>query len=133
GDLVNLAIRIGSKALEAHVAEIAKGFAAIVADDKQKDSDRVASAKQLVDFQKSDANTAASLAKLITPRTSAELANGLVEAIELSESPAVGETLIASWPTLTATVRQTAMRALLARADWTKLLIAAFGAEQGEV
>ncbi len=128
GVLVNLASRWGSKALEAHVGEITKGFAMIAADDKQKDADRIAAAKQLVDFQKSDANTAASLAKLITPRTSAELANGFVEAITQSDSSAVGETLIASWPTLTPTVRQTALRGLLARADWTKSLVAAFEA-----
>ena len=128
GKLVTFASRIGSKTLESHVAEIAKGFATIAADDKQKDADRISSAKQLVEFKKSDAKTAASLAKLITPRTSAELANGLVEAIGLSDSPAAGETLIASWPTLTPSVRQTAMRALLARADWTKSLIAAFEA-----
>ncbi len=131
GKLVTFASRIGSKSLESHVAEIAKGFATIAGDDKQIDADRISAAKQLVEFKRSDANTAASLAKLITPRTSAELANGLVEAIGLSEASAAGETLIASWPTLTPTVRQTAMRGLLARADWTKSLIAAF--ESGAV
>ena len=131
GVLVNLASRWGSKALEAHVGEIAKGFIAIVADDKAKDSDRISAAKQLVEFKKLDADTAETLAKLITPRTSAELSNGLVEAIGLSESPAAGETLIASWPTLTPSVRQTALRGLLARADWTKSLIAAV--EAGDV
>ena len=131
GVLVNLASRWGSKALEAHVGEITKGFTAIVSDDKAKDSDRITAAKQLVEFKKLDADTATTLAKLITPRTSAELATGLVEAIGLSESPAAGETLIASWPTLTPSVRQTALRGLLARADWTKSLIAAV--EAGDV
>ncbi|TXT18145.1 MAG: membrane-bound dehydrogenase, partial [Planctomycetota bacterium] len=133
GALVNLATRWGSKALDAHIAEIAKGFTAVVADDKQKDADRIVAAKQLVEFQKSDTDTIASLAKLIMPRTSAELANGLVEAIGISDSPAADATLIASWPTLTPTVRQTALRALLARADWTKSLIAAFEAGQIEL
>ncbi|MBC7817565.1 MAG: ThuA domain-containing protein [Planctomycetaceae bacterium] len=131
GVLVNLASRWGSKALEAHVGEITKGFLAVVTDDKAKESDRIAAAKQLVEFKKLDGDTTASLVKLITPRTSAELANGLVEAIGLSESPTAGDTLIASWPTLTPTVRQTALRGLLARADWTKTLIAAF--ESGDV
>lgn len=131
GVLVNLASRWGSKALQAHVNEIIDGFASVVADDKQKDSERVAAAKQLVDFQKSNPETAASLAKLITPRTSAELASGLVEAIGGSESPAAGDTLISSWPTLTPGVRQTAMRMLLARADWTRSLVAAF--EAGDI
>ncbi len=128
GVLVNLAARIGSKALESHVAEIAKGFLALASNDKAKEADRIAAAKQLVEFKKLDGDTTATLAKLITPRTSAELATGLVEAIGLSESSAAGETLIGGWPTLTPTVRQTAMRALLARADWTKSLIVAIEA-----
>ena len=136
GVLVNLAMRLGSKSLESHVAEIAKGFASIASDDKAKEAERIAAAKQLVEFKKFDAATTATLAKLITPRTSAELATGFVEAIGLSESNSSGETLIASWPTLTPTVRLTAMRALLARADWTKSLIAAIEAgaiELGDV
>jgi putative membrane-bound dehydrogenase-like protein len=131
GLLVNLASRWGSKALEAHVAEIAKGFEAVASDDKAKDSERIAAAKQLVEFRKSDAEPIAMLVKLITPRTSAELANGFVEAIGASDSSVADETLIASWPTLTPTVRQTALRALLARADWTKSLVAAF--EAGDI
>ncbi len=128
GALVNLANRWGSKALDAHIGEITKSFLSVASDDKAKDSDRIVAAKQLVEFKKLDADTTTTLAKLITPRTSAELASGLVEAIGLSESPAAGETLIASWPTLTPTVRQKAMRGLLARADWTKSLIGAFEA-----
>ena len=128
GALVNLATRWGSKALEAHIGEIAKGFRAIMSDDKAKETDRIVAAKQLVEFQKVDLTVAAEIAKLITPRTSAELANGFVESIGLSEASTAGETLIASWPTLTPTVRQTAMRALIARGDWTKTLIGAIEA-----
>ena len=129
--LVTLAGRWGTKVLDAHIGEITKGFREVADDDKAKDADRINAAKQLIGFLKSDTKMAASLVKLITPRTSVELANGLVEAIGLSESPAAGETLIASWPTLTPSVRQTAMRGLLVRADWTKSLIAAF--ESGEI
>ncbi len=128
GALVNLATRWGSKALEAHIGEIAKGFRTVMSDDKAKETDRIVAAKQLVEFQKFDPAVTAEIAKLITPRTSAELANGLVEAIGLSEAAATGETLIASWPTLTPTVRLTAMRAMIARADWTKSLITAIEA-----
>lgn len=131
GALVTLAGRWGTKVLDAHIGEITKGFREVVADDKAKDADRINAAKQLVGFLKSDAETTTSLAKLITPRTSAELATGLVEAIGLSESSVAGETLISSWPTLTPAVRQTALRALLARADWTKSLVTAF--ESGQI
>ena len=82
GSLVNLASRWGSKALESHVADIAKGFETVASNDKASDAERIAAAKQLVEFRKSDADPVAKLAKLITPRTSAELANGLVEAAD---------------------------------------------------
>jgi putative heme-binding domain-containing protein len=131
GLLANLASRWGSQALEAHVAEIAQGFESIVLDDKASDATRVTAAKQLIDFRKSAAEPIATLAKLITPRTSAELANGLVEAIGASDADTADDTLIASWPTLTPSVRQTALRALLARADWTRSLIAA--CESGQI
>ena len=51
------------------------------------DDDRVAAATQFVELQKSDA-AAAKLLDLITPRSSPELAGGLVEALGQSESPA---------------------------------------------
>jgi len=86
GALVNLASRWGSKALEAHVAEIAKSFFTAAADDKAKDSDRAAAARQLIEFRKTDAAAAADLAKLITPRTSVELSSGIVEAIGANQS-----------------------------------------------
>lgn len=126
GALVNLASRWGSKALESHIAEITKSIRATLVDDKAKDSERIAAARQLVEFQKTDSAVAEQIAKLITPRTSAELATGLVDAIGLSDASEAGETLIASWPKLTPTVRQTAMRSLLARAEWTRSLITAF-------
>jgi putative heme-binding domain-containing protein len=77
----------------------------------------------LVDFRKSDAAVAENMLKIITPRTSPELATGLVEAIGRSDAPAVGATLIESLGALTPSVRRVALRVLLTRPDWTRALI----------
>ena len=126
GTLVNLALRWGSKSLEAHVAEISKGFLAIATDNEKKEPERIAAARQLIEFRKQDAEAPAELLGLITPRTSTELSQGLLEAAGLSESPAVGTTLVESLPTLTPAVRPIAIRLLLSRTDWTKALLAGF-------
>ncbi len=129
--LVNLASRWGSRALEAHVAEIAKGFMTIATDSKATDADRVAAAKQLIEFRKLDPEAPAELSKLISPRASVELSTGLVEAIGLSDAPSTGATLVGNLSLLTPSVRPVAFRALLSRTDWTTALID--GVESGKL
>lgn len=131
GALVNLAMRWGSKSLEAHVAEISKGFLALASDGDQKEADRIAAARQLIEFRRTDVDSAAELLKLITPRTSTDLAQGLLEAVGQSEATAVGTSIIESLPALTPGVRPTALRLLLSRTDWTKAFLD--GLEAGQL
>ena len=121
--LVNLASRWGSKALEAHVTQIADGFLKIAVDAKAADGDRVAAAKQLIEFRKLDPDAPASLAKILSPRSSVELSTGVIEAMGLSDAPTTGATIVGNLPTLTPSVRPAAIRVLLSRADWTKALL----------
>lgn len=123
GTLVNLALRWGSKSLEAHVTEISKGFLTIASDAEQKEADRIAAAKQLIEFRRLDAEAPAELLALITPRTSTELSQGLLEAAGQSESPEVGATIVDALATLTPTVRPIGIRLLLSRTDWTKAFL----------
>ncbi|MDB5390025.1 MAG: Trehalose utilization [Planctomycetaceae bacterium] len=131
GALVNLALRWGSKSLEAHVAEISKGFLEIASNDKQKEADRITAARQLIEFRRLDAKAALALIQLITPRSSTELAQGLLEAAGISESPETGSSIISSLPALTPAVRPAAVRILLSRTDWTRALLD--GIEKGQV
>lgn len=131
GTLINLALRWGSKSLESHVAEISKGFLATATNPEQKEADRIAAARQLVEFRRLDDEAPAELLKLITPRTSTELSQGLLEAVGLSESPAVGTTIVDSLATLTPSVRPIAIRLLLSRTDWTKSFLD--GLEEGKL
>lgn len=131
GSLINLALRWGSKSLQAHVAEISKTFMDIVVDDKAAVSDRVAAARQLIDFRRMDAEAPRTLLGLITPKSSTELANGLLSAIGVSESPEVGQAMIEGLNSMTPSVRPTAIRILLGRTDWTRALIQ--GLEEGRL
>ncbi|MBS0201764.1 MAG: ThuA domain-containing protein [Planctomycetes bacterium] len=131
GSLINLALRWGSKSLEAHVVEISKTFLDIASSDKAKDAERIAAARQLIEFRKVDADAPQSLLALITPRSSVELSTGLLDAVGLSESPEVGSAIVAALPALTPSVRPTAIRLLLGRTDWTKSLLD--GIEAGRV
>jgi putative membrane-bound dehydrogenase-like protein len=121
--LVTLASRWGSKKLGQHVAEIAAALLATVQNEKVAERDRIAAASQLVEFRRLDAEAPADLLKLISPRTSPELAKGLLEAVAKSESREAGATIVASLGSLTPASRPVAIRVLLSRADGTKALL----------
>ena len=129
--LVSLAGRWGSKAIEAKAGEIASTFLASVADDNLAEPARVDAAKRLVDFRPDDPKVVDSLLNRITPRTSQALASGLVEAVGQSASPAVGTVLVNKFAVMTPAVRDSASRVLLSRAEWTAAFLD--GVDHGDV
>ena len=129
--LVSLAARWGSKAIEANSAEIASTFLATVQDEKKPEAARVDAAQRLIEFRPLDAKAADSLLSLITPRTSQGLATGLVEAAGKSEVPAVGASIVGRIGSMTPAVRAEAARALLSRPEWTAAFLG--GVERGDV
>ena len=120
--LAALAMRWGSTKLGDQIAKMTAGLMETAAKDDAPDSDRLAAAVQFVELQKTD-SSAAKLLELITPRSSPELARGLVEALGRSESMAIGVALADQLPMLTPAVRQAALRVLLSRNDWTVSLL----------
>jgi uncharacterized protein len=129
--LVSLASRWGSKAIESSSAEIASTFLAIAKDEKQTDSARVDAAQRLVEFRPNDGQAVDSLLALITPRTSQGLATGLVEAVGKSEAPGVGESIVGRIGSMTPAVRAEAAKVLLSRPEWTLAFLG--GVEKGDV
>jgi putative membrane-bound dehydrogenase-like protein len=119
-----LATRWGSAKLGEQIAAMAGKFFDDAAKSDLADDARIAAAAQFVDLQKSEGSTA-KLLDLITPRTSPELARGLVEALGHSESLAIGVALAEQLPKLTPAVRQSALKVLLSRNDWTNSLLSA--------
>jgi putative membrane-bound dehydrogenase-like protein len=123
--LILLAERLGSGAIEKYSAEIAATLLAAVKDEKASDAARGQAAAQLVQMKKNDAETAATLLALITPRTSQDLAAGLVEAVGASESKEAGEALVAALQAATPSLRPVLVRTILRRAESTQALLAA--------
>ncbi len=129
--LVGLAGRWGSKAIESGAGEISASFLATARDEKLPEASRIEAAARLVDFRPRDAGAAESLLALITPRTSQGLAVGLVDAAGRSESAAVGRAIVGRIGAMTPAVHAEAARALLVRAEWTLAFLD--GVEHGEV
>ena len=129
--LVGLASRWGSKAIESSAVEIASSFLAAACDDKQADAARIEAARRLIDFRPKDARSAETLLALITPKVSQTLATGLVEAAGRSEAPTVGQAIVARLGAMTPVVRAEAARVLLTRNEWTTAFLD--GAEHGDV
>jgi putative membrane-bound dehydrogenase-like protein len=131
GQLIMLTQRWGSKALAKYTADVAASLLATVQEEKASNADRIAAAGQLIALRSGDAAPAAQLLELVTPRTSPELARGLLEAVGRSEAAAVAPALVKRLPSLTPGVRPAAVRVLLARAAWTEALLDAL--EKGQV
>ncbi len=120
--VATLATRWGSQGLGEQIAKMAATFLETASKPDQADADRIAAATQFVELQKSDA-AGTKILELITPRSSPELARGLVVAAGKSESPAIGNALADQLPKLTPAVRQAALTVLLSRNEWTAALV----------
>jgi putative heme-binding domain-containing protein len=102
-----------------------------VADEKQSDTERLAAARQVMEFQPRDAVAVDRLLAVVSPRLSPRLAQGVIEALASSESPAVGPALVKQLPTLSPQARAAALRVLLSRPDSTRAFLD--GVEKGTV
>lgn len=129
--LVSLAGVWQNDSLQKYAAQIAAAFAETVADADASDEQRSSAAAQLVEFQKNDLAPVEKLLDLLGPRTSPALAKGLLEAVAKSEHPQTGKQIVARLGAVTPTVRPTALRVLLSRADWSLALMD--GIEAGQV
>src|SRR5262245_12739 len=117
-----LAVRWGSEKLGKQIAAMVAEFYDTASKADLPDSQRLEAATQFVDLQKNDSSTV-KLLDLITPKTTPEIARGLVDALGHSEALAIGVALADRLPQLTPAVRQNALRVLMSRNDWTTSLL----------
>jgi hypothetical protein len=131
GQLVDLAARMQTRALDKYAGEISASFLATLRNEKMSDQQRSAAAAQLIDLRRSDVAAVRQVLELVSPRASPELAQGLVDAVGHSDAPSTGSVLTEALPALTPSARKQAFQVLLSRADWTAALLAA--AAEGKV
>jgi putative membrane-bound dehydrogenase-like protein len=129
--LVRLVEFWGSRALERMGGEIAAALLATARGESPADERRIEAARELIELRPRDEKVARQVLELIGPRTSPELAAGLIEAISASKVPEVGKALVDALPSLAPSARVVVLRALLGRSDWTPALMDAL--EQNRV
>ena len=110
--LLTLAQKWDVKGLDAEIAGLAKGLLATVADSSASVADRVASAKQAIDFAPADEGIAKAISAALTGAEPA-LQTGLLDALAGSRSKSLGGELLNQVKGLAPTVRSSAMRIAL--------------------
>jgi putative heme-binding domain-containing protein len=133
GQLVRLVDQWGSRALDRAGAEIAASLLAATRDEAQPESRRAEAAHQLIELRPQDGDLPRQVLGLITPRTTPELALGLVDAVAGSKAPEVGKVLIDALPALAPSARSVALRTLLGRSDWIPVFVSALETGQARL
>ncbi len=123
GPLVALGQRWGSNRLKDYAEQLAQAWLQVVNDSAQADIARVSAARQWVEFDKAARGPIDKILAQVSPRVSAELAAGLIEAVGGSESPETGTLLVESLASVTPAVRPVILRVLLSRTAWTGSLL----------
>ncbi len=131
GQLIKLASRWGSTELDEHATEIVESLLTAVSDEETGDDERIALARQLVEFRTTDDEVVEELLGTITARSSPALATGIIEALGASQAAGVATALVEALDGLTPSVRPAAIRVLLSRAGSTRALLGAL--EEGRV
>ncbi|MCO6456579.1 MAG: c-type cytochrome, partial [Pirellulaceae bacterium] len=129
--LIRLAGSWGSSALEQHVATVVASLTATLKASDAPLDDRLAAARQLVEFRPADGTTVSQLLGQVTPQAAPELAQGIVDALGGSTADDLGSQLVRLASTSTPAVRGRALRILLARPQTTAELLAAI--EEGKL
>jgi putative membrane-bound dehydrogenase-like protein len=131
GSLIKLATAWGSKGFEKYAAETLTSLLAVVADSKASDTARADAARQLIEFRPNDEAVVEKVLAVITPRTSPEMAAGLLDALSGSQSANVGTGVVKRLGTWPPSVRAAALRLLLGRSQSTLALLD--GLDKGQV
>jgi putative membrane-bound dehydrogenase-like protein len=123
GSLIRLATLWGSKRFEKDAAETRTTLLAAVADDKKDDGARADAARQLVEFNPTDEQLVEKVLAAVTPRSSPELAAGLLEALGSSQAANLGPAVIKQFGGWSPAARAAALRLLLHRPESTRALL----------
>jgi hypothetical protein len=112
------------------VAAATRRLQTTVGSAGRPDADRIAAARAWINLQDTP-ETLATIVAQITPRSSPELATGMLRVLGDSHQPSVGDTLLERWSTLTPAQKRAALTVLLRRVAWTNRVLA--GLESGEL
>ena len=126
--MLGLAARWELKGLDAMVATASAEMLATASAVAKPDGARIEAARQLIELRRSDAKAAGDLIALVTPKSSPQLAAGLLGAVAQSQAPEVGPALANAVGSMAPAARKMGLLALLGRADWSASLVNAMEA-----
>jgi putative membrane-bound dehydrogenase-like protein len=129
--VVKLASAWGSKKFQKYEAEVATTLLTRVKDEKLSAEERSAAARELVEYRPADVKTAETILDQVTPRVPAELATGLIRALQGSRAAEAGPLVLQRLPTWTPSARAAGLSVLLGRSEWARALLDA--ADKGKV
>ncbi len=130
-DLIQLASRSGSGALNEEKAEVARVLLREAVDEQASTEQRLAAAERLITFDPSNEEVVQQLVELINPLAAPALSRGLIIAIGKSTAPQAAEHLVQVAKNATPTVRDQAVQTLLSRPAMTQTLLASL--QSGEL
>lgn len=131
GHLLRLAGRWESEKLAKFAKEIVSELVAQLDKRDASEESRIQAASRLIEFQSTSESAIETILERITPQTVSTLASPLVEALQSSESPELGNILVNHLTSFTPAVRRTAFVVMLTRGDTTQSLLGAL--DSGEV
>jgi putative heme-binding domain-containing protein len=131
GQVVTLAQRTGSHALDPHVGRISAALVAAIDQADASDADRAAAAERLIMLRPADPAAVEAVISRVGGRTSPELSAGLIASLAKSTAAEAAAAILDRLGTLTPQVREAAVRAVLSNREWAAKLVDRL--EQGTV
>ena len=131
GALLRLAGRYDAKGLEPQLQALVAGLLATVSDNKSSTTARISAALQAIELRPSDDAVAKQIVAQVSASAPPELVEGLLMALDKSQSDAAGIALVPTLPALTGVTRTAAARVVLARSGSGKAFLDAV--ESGKV
>lgn len=131
GQLAKLSSSWGSESLQKYTAEIVAAQLKAVSDPELSAEKRIAAAQELVAYQPQSSEIVTQLLALITPQAAADVASGIVNALQASTAADLGPQLVQRSTSFTPAVRLAAIRVLLGRPQTVQSLLDAL--DQGDL
>jgi len=133
GQLLKLATAWGSAAFAKQSGEITRTLTATLGNEKEADEARLTAARQLIEFNATDAPTVEKVLAAVTAQASPALAAGLVDAVGGSQAHGIGALLVERLAGLAPGARAAAVRVLVSRPEGTKALLDGIEAGKAQI
>ncbi|MCC9606544.1 ThuA domain-containing protein [Blastopirellula sp. JC732] len=126
--LIRLAGNWNGVDLQSYADKVADQLLSVVEDEDASEADRIAAARQAVEFMADDMRPVDVILEVVGPHATPKLNEGLLSALSASTADATGEALAEAASTMTPAMRDAAIRVLLSRAATTSDLVNALEA-----